>query len=186
MIHNVGIDHESQSYWDYLSANQKDLIREGGYLYQEVFADSKYAFSDYSFIVFPFAKCLEGFLKKTFYDIGFLSNHDYESNHLRLGKLLSPEYYPVSGKKTIYQLIVERYSGELAVEVWDVWKKCRNEVFHYFPHNEKKVTLAESKQMIDEILGVMTKLVSATSREHLKPHKSTPQLITVLASRNHQ
>lgn len=165
-----GIDHSTQSYWDYLSPNQKDLIREGGYLYQEVFADGKYAFSDYSFIVFPFAKCLEGFLKKIFYDIGFLNEKEYESNHLRLGKLLSPEYYPTSRRKTIYQLISERYSQDLATEVWSVWKKCRNEIFHYFPHNDKKVTLAESKGMIDEILQIMISLVKVIGNERLQPH----------------
>jgi hypothetical protein len=165
-----GIDHSTQSYWDYLSSNQKDLIREGGYLYQEVFTDGKYAFSDYSFIVFPFAKCLEGFLKKIFYDIGFLNEKEYESSHLRLGKLLSPEYYPTNGRQTIYQLISERYSQDLATEVWSVWKKCRNEIFHYFPHNDKKVTLAESKEMIDEILQIMISLVKVIGNNRLQPH----------------
>lgn len=170
MAHHNEIDHSAQSYWDYLSANQKDLIREGGYLYQEVFMDGKYTFSDYSFIVFPFAKCLEGFLKKIFFSVGFINEKEYQSTHLRLGKLLSPEYFPLNGRKTIYQLISERYSRELAIKVWNVWKKCRNEIFHYFPHNDKKITLAESKEMIDQIQQIMITLVNVVKSEQSQPY----------------
>ena len=83
------INKESK-FWLYLSQGQKDLISEGLYLMDDIIRDQAYQFKDYSFLVFPFAKAYEGFLKQIFRDKDLISRLDYISDHLRLGKLMSP------------------------------------------------------------------------------------------------
>ena len=83
------INKESQ-FWLYLSQGQKDLLDEGLYLMNDIIRDHAYQFKDYSFLVFPFAKAYEGFLKQIFRDKKLISRLDYISDHLRLGQLMSP------------------------------------------------------------------------------------------------
>ncbi|MEI6326975.1 MAG: hypothetical protein WCO78_02540 [Candidatus Roizmanbacteria bacterium] len=150
--------YSDQSYWDYLSLTQQDLVREGGYIYQEIFSNSKYNFKDYAFVVFPFAKAYEGFLKKVFLDIGYITQKDYVSTHLRLGRLLSPDTFYKTREQSLYAKIEEEFSAELASEIWHAWKYCRNELFHYYPHNEKSTSLIEAKEKITEISTAMSKI----------------------------
>ena len=64
-------------FWKYLSQKQKDLIHQGDFIRHEVIEEGKYNFDDYAFMVFPYAKAFEGFLKQLFKDIGFLTQEDY-------------------------------------------------------------------------------------------------------------
>ncbi len=146
---------ENKPIWLYLSQTQKDLVREGQYIMHEIIEDHAYQFKDYSFLIFPFAKTYEGFLKQLFKDIGFISHLDYISDHLRLGKLLSPHLKMKLGDRSLYMKI-ERYGGpELAERIWKAWKLGRNEVFHYFPHNLRAVSFQDAGRIVGELLATM-------------------------------
>ncbi|MCX7881503.1 MAG: hypothetical protein N2482_03290 [Patescibacteria group bacterium] len=146
---------ENSNFWQYLSQNQKDLISEGYYLMDEIIKNHSYQFKDYSFLVFPFAKAYEGFLKQLFKDIGFISHLDYISDHLRLGKLLSPQLVGRLGERSLYKKILQRSSVDLAQKIWEVWKLGRNQIFHYYPHNLKAISFFQAKEIIEKIIETM-------------------------------
>lgn len=154
-------------FWNYLSQNQKDLITEGDYLVDEVIKHNSYTFTDYSFIIFPYAKAYEGYLKALFKDTGLISHLSYISDHLRLGKLLSPFMASRLGEKSLYMKIANRSGKELADQIWNTWKTGRNQIFHYFPHNFKAVTFDEAQQIIKGIIQAME-----AAHKSLNPHKN--------------
>lgn len=158
-------------FWNYLSQNQKDLILEGQYLMNEIIKDHAYHFKDYSFLVFPFAKAYEGFLKQLFLDIGFISRLDYISDHLRLGKLMSPNLTMRLGDRSLYLKIKQAADEKLAEDVWNAWKMGRNQVFHYFPHNVKSITFEDAEKIVNQIIQVMEK-----TYEHLRMAKTMGKL----------
>ncbi len=145
----------TSDFWQYLSQNQKDLIKEGQYLMNDIIKDQAYQFKDYSFLVFPFAKAYEGFLKQLFKDAKFISHLDYISDHLRLGKLMSPNLIARLGDRSLYKKIRDKAGPEMAERIWNIWKVGRNQIFHYFPHNIKAITFKEAEEIINQILQVM-------------------------------
>lgn len=151
---------KSSFFWNYLSIGQKGLIEEGLYLLNDVKTHPDINISDYSYLVFPFAKAYEGFLKKLFLDLGFIPQQVYEGDHFRIGKALNPHLEKILRHESIYDKITYLCGNrDLADELWNVWKKGRNLVFHYFPHNFRALTLAEAENIINEILIVMEKAV---------------------------
>ncbi len=146
---------KTSGFWFYLSRGQKDLINEGMYLMNDVIKDKAYHFKDYSFLVFPFAKAYEGFLKQLFKDIKFISHLDYISDHLRLGKLMSPNLVNKLGKRSLYKKIKDKVGQDLADKIWNCWKNGRNQVFHYYPHNLKALTFDEAEAVTEQILKTM-------------------------------
>lgn len=159
---NHSSDWCAQNYWDYLSSTQQDLLREGSYLYQEIFHDGKYNFHDYSFIVFPFAKAYEGFLKKLLLDTQLITEQEYNSNHIRIGQLLCPE--PSLRERSIYDKIENLFGKHNAKQTWLTWKYCRNEVFHYYPHNQQSLTLTNAKERIEQIVNTMATIFEVIKR----------------------
>ncbi len=149
------------NFWNYLSQNLKDLMQEGQYMMRDVLGDQvHHTFKDYSFIVFPFAKAYEGFLKQLFKDAGFISHLDYISDHLRLGKLLSPNLVNRLGEKSLYKKITKYSSQELADKIWQTWKIGRNQIFHYYPHNIKALNYIESEAIVNKIIQTMEETYS--------------------------
>ena len=142
-------------FWQYLSQSQKDLILEGQYLMNDVIRHNAYNFKDYSFLVFPFAKAYEGFLKQLFKDIKFISHLDYISDHLRLGKLMSPNLEGKLGDRSLYKKMREAVTSDFAQRVWMTWKLGRNQIFHYFPHNLKAISFTEAEEIIGQIIQTM-------------------------------
>ena len=142
-------------FWRYLPQPQKDLILEGQFLMNQVIKNQAHQFKDYSFLVFPFAKAYEGFLKELFKDSGLISHLDYISDHLRLGKLLSPNLIGKLGEKSLYKKILERSTRQLADKIWDIWQIGRNQIFHYYPHNLKAISLEEAEKIINQIIQTM-------------------------------
>jgi hypothetical protein len=59
------------------------------------------------------------------------------------------------GDRSLYKKIEERQSHELAEKIWNIWKKGRNQIFHYFPHNLRAVSFDEASGIVNEILQVM-------------------------------
>ena len=150
-----------QYLWEYLSQPQKDLIDEGRFIIKEITEEGKYNFKDYSFVVFPFAKAYEGFLKQLLLDVRFITPEDYNSDHFRLGKVLSPNLEQKLGNHSVYRKICDNVNYQLADEIWESWKMGRNQVFHYFPHNVKCLTFEEASTIIKMLADTMGK--SATS-----------------------
>lgn len=146
---------ESSNFWNYLSQKQKDLIHQGDFIRNEVIEEGKYNFDDYAFMVFPYAKAFEGFLKQLFKDVGLISEAEYFSDHMRLGKLMSPNMAGRLGEASLYKKLVRIGSKKLADEIWDNWTNARNRVFHYFPHNLEAITLKEAEEKKERIIKTM-------------------------------
>ncbi|MCS7093166.1 MAG: hypothetical protein NZL96_01905 [Patescibacteria group bacterium] len=151
---------KTSDFWFYLSKPQRDLINEGIYLMNEVIKDCAYHFHDYSFLVFPFSKAFEGFLKQLFKDAKFISHLDYISDHLRLGKLMSPNLVTKLGERSLYKKMTDRLGDKIANQVWECWRVGRNQVFHYYPHNLKALTFSQAQKIVDQILKTMELLFS--------------------------
>lgn len=163
------MDIKKDSYlWRYISKGQKDLLDQGQYLLEDVIKHGTYNFTDYSFLVFPFAKAYEGFLKQIFLDVGFISHLDYVSDHFRLGKVLSANLVQKLGERSVYKKISDHSGQELAEDIWATWKNCRNEVFHYFPHNLRSLTLGEAEEIIMRIMNTMEKAVMKLKSDKVK------------------
>jgi len=157
-----------RNFWDYLSQSQKDLISEGQYLMNDIIRDKALNFKDYSFLIFPFAKAYEGFLKQLFKDIKFISRLDYISDHLRLGKLMSPNLVGRLGERSLYKKIEDLGTRELADKIWETWKIGRNQVFHYFPHNIKAVSFGKAEEIINQIIQTMEEAYEKLKTENIK------------------
>lgn len=141
--------------WDYLSDGQKGLIETGKFLLSDAKANSK-PLSDYSYIVFPFAKAYEGFLKQLFLDMGFISKNDYEGDRFRIGKALNPNFAKEAPQYSVYLKITNLYGNEeIAKKLWDAWKRGRNLLFHYFPHNLLAIDLSYAEEISRLIISVM-------------------------------
>lgn len=148
-----------EDFWNYLTPQQRDLIIEGQYLKDQIIHDAEYSFKDYSFLVFPFAKAYEGYLKQVFLDRKMITHLDYINDHFRIGKRLSPHMMERLGPhKSLYIQLENAVSKECARRVWQTWKIHRNELFHYFPHNYKAITFAEANEIVTEIIGTMIML----------------------------
>lgn len=154
--------------WEYLSQPQKDLINQGKFIIEEIIEEGKYSFTDYSFVVFPFAKAYEGFLKQLLLDVGFISEEEYGSDHFRLGKVLSPNLELKLGNRSVYRKICDNASYQLSDDIWEAWKIGRNQVFHYFPHNIKSLSFKEASDIILMLIGTMEKSVLSFKMTKIK------------------
>lgn len=142
-------------FWQYLSPTQHDLILEGNYLMNDVVRHGNFSFKDYSFLVFPYAKAYEGFLKKIFLDIGYINHLDYISDHFRLGKVMSPNLVQKLGDRSIYKKLLDSTDEAFADRLWQAWKLGRNEIFHYFPHNVRMISFNQAEEVINRFIEVM-------------------------------
>lgn len=158
--------------WGYLSKPQKDLITQGKFIINEVIEEGRFNFNDYSFLVFPFAKAYEGFLKQLFLDVGFITKLDYDSDHFRLGKVMSPNLELKLGNHSVFRKIANLAGEDLAYEIWDAWKMGRNQVFHYFPHNIKSLEFKEAQQIVLKIINTMEHAALDLKQNSLKKRLS--------------
>ncbi len=167
--------NKNSSWWKYLSEPQQNLISQAFYLLE----DSKRHpllndVSDYSYLVFPVAKAYEGFLKKLFLDMNLIKKWQYESDHFRIGKALSPNLARKLGKNSIYEQLVSRGWQSLADKLWNCWKQGRNLVFHYFPHNFRALTREEAETLMNQLIKVMEEAVNE-SQVNSQPKKFLTQ-----------
>ncbi|MFH1601399.1 MAG: hypothetical protein ABIB61_00385 [Candidatus Shapirobacteria bacterium] len=138
--------------WKYLSADQQSLIKDGLYLLEEIEIRGLDTISDYSFLVAPFAKAYEGFLKDFFLKLNLITKSDYNSDHFRVGKVLNPN---LSHRRFSVYLRLENLkqnNNNLASQLWEAWRQGRNQIFHYFPFNLNKLTFFGARETIEMIL----------------------------------
>jgi hypothetical protein len=146
--------------WNYLIPEIRDLIEDGEIILNFVYENKhKAEISDFSFIVFPFAKAYEGFLKRFFLDSGLISEADYFGDDIRIGKLLNPNY---ADNTSIYNRICNNpgVAKHLPKRLWEAWKRGRNLVFHYFPNNFRRLAYEESLDIINDLINAMAEIVS--------------------------
>jgi len=149
--------------WNYLTQEMKDLAIEGETLLKSCQLTGEINVKDFSYLVFPWGKLYEGFLKKVFLDLNFITSEDYYGNEVRIGKLLSTGM----GNKPAHRLSIvsELSSGKILGEnltkaMRGVWKNSRNSVFHFFPDNVYKLDLETAKKRIDEVVKCMELVVN--------------------------
>ncbi|MEK7593062.1 MAG: hypothetical protein AAB508_06830 [Patescibacteria group bacterium] len=146
---------ENSRVWRFLSVEQRVLAGDGQFLLDDSMNHINEDPTDYSYLVFPYAKLYEGFLKDIFLSAEIISQTEYVSDHFRIGKALSPSMVSRLGKSSAYRQISERYGKDLATELWHAWKEGRNMVFHYFPHNYKALSRDQATILIDRLVTAM-------------------------------
>lgn len=159
------ITHDSPL-WNYLSDQERTLADDGAFLVTDSAVHKNQDPTDYSYLVFPYAKLYEGFLKDVFRDLGIIEERDYRSNHFRIGKVLSPNLVRRLGKRSAYGVIRERYGTELADVLWRAWKEGRNLVFHYFPSDFRLLSKEQALACITTLIHAMETVVTQTNVQH--------------------
>ena len=154
---------ENSTLWEYLSPSQRELANVGLFLLEDSSRHVGTTLTDYSYLVFPFAKLYEGFLKQLFLDLRLINDREYRSDHYRVGKTLSPHLVGRLRARSAYGQIESKFDSTLALELWQTWKNGRNLVFHYFPHNIRALTLDQAKQIIFRICDTMEMAVAKTN-----------------------
>jgi len=158
--------------WRYLSEYARGLIMDGEMLLDQA-ERIPHNVSDYSYLVFPFAKAYEGFLKTLFLDLDLITESDYYGNEIRIGRILNPYFrdkdYSVYAKLCRHDSVTE----EVPEQLWEAWKRGRNQVFHYFPHNFRKLTYEEARGIIKDMIDAMEDVVEKCHIEVSQEEVST-------------
>ncbi|MCH7640711.1 hypothetical protein IID22_00720 [Patescibacteria group bacterium] len=150
---------EDRPWWDYLEHDLQELLTEATLLLEKV-EKWEEKFHDYAFIVFPAAKAYEGFLKKLFLDMGFITLQQYNGKRFRVGKSLNPSLDKhLRAKYSIYDKLVEFCEGDrgLADVLWNTWRECRNLLFHWFPKEKNAIDLDEAQEKVSMIIYALGK-----------------------------
>ena len=153
---------EARHWWGYLGSDLQRLLATSEFLFRVVegwgadLPGGKKEFHDYSFVVFPAAKAYEGFLKKLFFDLNFITEEDYYGKHFRIGKALNPSLPKEFRREGVYDKIIQHCQGEqLAERLWDAWRLSRNLTFHWFPNEKNAITLIEAGERVEMIINVI-------------------------------
>lgn len=156
---------EKRVWWGYVEDDLRKLLESSVFILATVkswggdLPNGSKVFSDYSFCVFPAAKAYEGFLKKVFLDLGFITKDDYYGKHFRIGKALNPFLEKKYRNESVYDKVVQYCGGKaLADQLWDAWRNGRNLIFHWFPDEKKVISFSEAEELIVKILNAMDKV----------------------------
>lgn len=151
----MDVNLKDKPWGSYIEEDLRELLEESLTLIETVPAWAE-KFHDYSFIVFPAAKAYEGFLKKLFLDMNFLSREDYYGKRFRIGRALNPSLEPRLRSESIYDKLV-KFSGDkkLADKLWDTWREGRNLIFHWFPDERRAITFDEAQEKIELIIAAI-------------------------------
>lgn len=159
-------DIEETSWFLFLDEKQKNLVKLSLALWEREKKLNSDLF-DYSFILFPMSKAYEGFLKKYLYESGLLSEHMYKSRRFRIGRALNPDVRSEHRDGHWLYDDVARVCGKIvARNIWNVWLKSRNQVFHYFPDNANMLSIDDVGEHLSGVMEAMDQAVSCyTSRD---------------------
>ncbi len=149
-------EYQNEAWFEFLEEDLQSLLITSSILMEKASSwDEKLI--DYSFVVFPAAKAYEGYLKKIFYERGFISKDDYYGKRFRIGKALNPSLDPRFKNESVYRKIaISPEKKELADKLWETWKLCRNILFHWFPDEKNTVTLNEAGERVARIIDTMS------------------------------
>jgi hypothetical protein len=153
----VKIDLTEKPWWNYLEDDLRELLKQS-FLLADIFAERKQDFHDYAFIIFPAAKGYEGFLKKLFLDMGFISEADYSGKFFRLGKALNPSLEKKHRNDSwVYEKLTNYCGGSqtLPDQLWQAWREGRNLVFHWFPNEKRALDFTEAQERLLMIVAAM-------------------------------
>jgi hypothetical protein len=142
-----------------LPFDQRELLSQSFSLLEDIVSDNK-VFYDYSFVVMPASKAYEGFVKDLVYRLGLISEKRYRGKSFRVGKALNPQLAQSNPDQfeALYDDLERIYqSKELPEMLWQAWKECRNQVFHYFVDREKVINLNQAKQKLQQIMTAIEK-----------------------------
>lgn len=143
-----------------LASDQKELVQISVLLFQQE-ARTGIRFSDYSFVVFPMAKAYEGFLKEYLLKGRFISWEQFHDHHFRIGRAINPDVRPAHRDASwLFDDLERNCSPELARLVWETWLQCRNQVFHYFPSQVKRLSLNRAGEYLLTIHSTMTQTLA--------------------------
>ena len=153
---------EQKVWWNYIESDLQKLFITSRFLINTLESwgsedtERDRQFEDYSFVVFPAAKAYEGFLKKMFLDLGFITEDDYYGKHFRIGKSLNPSLPKEIRKDEVYGKIVVYCGGkELADNLWETWRVSRNLVFHWFPNQKNAITFGGAIERVEMIIKAL-------------------------------
>lgn len=154
---------ENKIWWGYIEEDLQELLVASEFLANTIkswggdLPAGRQVFHDYSFVVFPIAKAYEGFLKKMFYDLRFITEEDYRGKRFRIGKALNPFLEKdLRGRESVYDKLVKYCGGKvLADKLWEAWTNGRNLVFHWFPDEKKAINFTEAEKKILLIISAM-------------------------------
>lgn len=149
-------------WWSYLPEDLQESL-ELSFKLADMSATWSKRFHDYSFIVFPAAKAYEGFLKKIFLDMGFITDADYHGKHFRIGKSLNPDLEnKYKGDGWVYKDLSSFCGGEeLPKKLWQTWKESRNLLFHWFPNEKNVVSHNEAVERLLAVVGAIDEVFTA-------------------------
>lgn len=156
------INRESKL-WKYLPEELRGLISDGEFLLVDCHAQAGRV-SDYSYLVFPFAKAYEGFLKNLFLDMKLIREEDFYGDDIRIGRILNPMFMKKSDSVYAKLLTHPGPGRQLAERLWRSWKRGRNEVFHYFPHNFRRLSQEDALEIIAEMSAAMESAVGILNK----------------------
>lgn len=154
--------HHDDIVWNNLSDEQRILADDGAFLLADSAVHKDQEPTDYSYLVFPFAKMYEGFLKDAFLHIGVIDRIDYASSRFRIGRVLNPNITKLLRGKSVFAQLRNRYGLELPEHLWNAWKQGRNLIFHYFPAHVEILTRDHATSTIELIIGAIRELITVT------------------------
>jgi hypothetical protein len=153
-------DFTQAGWFSFLDPKQQQLVKLSIELWERE-EELKSDLFDYSFIVFPMSKAYEGFLKKYLYEQGFLSQHLYKSRKFRIGRALNPDVrVEHRDGDWLYDDVAHVCGRDVARNLWNVWLKSRNQIFHYFPDSTNVLSLSDVAEHLLEIMTAMDEAVS--------------------------
>lgn len=153
------MDFSQENWWSYLDESEQELLKES-FLLLEREEEGQDRWHDYAFVVFPAAKAYEGFLKKLFLDLNFLSREQYVGDRFRIGRALNPNLERELRGESIFDKLKASCNPELPEQLWQTWKKSRNLLFHWFPWHKNSISLPEARERVEMVVDSMKAAVA--------------------------
>ena len=149
-------DLQKRIWWSYIDHDLQELLLQSINLVEKV-ENWEVKFHDYAFVVFPASKAFEGYLKKLFLDLDFITKKQYYGKRFRVGKALNPQLETKYRERySVYDKLVGFCGGpKLADQLWLTWKTGRNLLFHWFPKEKNAIEYQEAVQKVNMILDSM-------------------------------
>ncbi len=154
---------QQKAWFQNLASTQKQLLEQSLYLI-ESFGNDGRQFYDYSFLVMPASKAYEGFIKDFLFGVNLISEKRYKGTRFRVGKALNPSLAAADPDEfeALFDDLVKLFGSDyIPNQMWDAWKECRNQVFHYFHDFNKAISLFEAKQKVAQVISVIELVTSS-------------------------